>query len=118
MACQPLESVEHVILMYKRHLAVDLSEFRLPVGTEVLITETLYYLEVPVEAGDHQQLLEGLRALRQGIELAVMDPRRDDEVARPLWCRLDQHRRLDLYESLPVEIAPRLLRHPVAQHDI
>ena len=36
------------------HLAVDLGKFRLTIGTQVLITEALHHLEVPVDTGDHQ----------------------------------------------------------------
>ena len=45
-----LEGLEHVLLLHEAHLAVDLGEFRLAVGPEVLVTEAPYYLEIPVIA--------------------------------------------------------------------
>ena len=64
------EEVDDVILLHKRHFAVNLCEFRLAVGTQVFVTEAFGYLEVTVETGNHQQLFQCLRALRQGIELS------------------------------------------------
>ena len=63
------EGLDDVFLSDERHLAVDLSELRLTVGTQVLVAETLRNLEITVETADHQQLLQCLRALRQCIEL-------------------------------------------------
>ena len=42
----------------------------LAVGAQVLVAETARDLVVAVHAGHHQQLLEQLRRLRQGVELA------------------------------------------------
>ena len=64
------EEVDDVILLHKRHFAVNLCEFRLAVSTQVFVTEAFGYLEVTVETGNHQQLFQSLRALRQGIELS------------------------------------------------
>ena len=64
------KQVDDVVLFYERHFAVYLSKFRLTVGTKVLVTETLGNLEVTVKTGYHQQLLQGLRALRQGVKLS------------------------------------------------
>ncbi len=64
-----LEELQYILLINKRHLAVDLSELRLTVSTQVLITETLCNLEVTVETRYHQQLLKCLWRLRQCIEL-------------------------------------------------
>ena len=36
------------------HLAVDLGELRLTIGTQILISEALHHLEVPVDTGNHQ----------------------------------------------------------------
>ena len=60
MAGQVLEDLEHVFLLYERHLAVYLRELRLTVGTQVFIAEALGYLEVTVETADHEQLLQRL----------------------------------------------------------
>ena len=52
------------------HLDVDLRELGLPVEAERLVAEALHDLEVLVEARDHVELLEELRALGQRVELA------------------------------------------------
>ncbi len=49
---------------------VNLGELGLAVGAQVLVAEALDDLVVAVVAGHHQQLLEELRRLRQGEELA------------------------------------------------
>ena len=80
------------------HLAVDLCKLGLTVCTKVLVAEALHNLEVTVETGYHQQLLEELRALRQSIELAGIHARGNNEVACALGCRSNEHRGLDLDE--------------------
>ena len=40
-----LECIENILLLYERHLAVDLSELRLTVSAEVLVTEAAYDLK-------------------------------------------------------------------------
>ena len=70
MAHQPLKHNENVFLLHKRHFAVDLGKFGLAVGAEVFVAEALHNLEIPVEPRHHQQLLEGLGRLRQGVKLA------------------------------------------------
>jgi hypothetical protein len=52
-------------------------------AARVLVAETGRDLEILVEARDHQKLLELLRRLRQRVELARMQPRGHEEVARP-----------------------------------
>ena len=82
--CHTFEQRDYILLLYKTHLAVNLSEFGLTVGTQVLVAETLHYLEVTVEARYHKQLLEELRALRKSIELTGIHAGRNDEVTRTL----------------------------------
>ncbi len=81
-------------------LQIDLGELRLAVGAQVFIAEAARNLEVAVEAADHQQLLEDLRRLRQGVELARMNAARDQVIARSLGSRARHVRRLDLVEAL------------------
>ena len=95
----------HVVGVGEAHLRVELHELELAVGAEVLVAQAAGDLVVAVEAADHQQLLEQLRALRQRVELARRQARRHDEVARALGRRRDEHRRLDLGEALRVERA-------------
>ena len=63
------EDLQHVLLLDERHLAVDLRELGLTVGAQVLVAEAAHDLEIFVVAGHHQQLLERLRRLGQGVEL-------------------------------------------------
>ena len=97
-----LEELEHILLFHKRHLTVNLCELRLTVCTQVFITEALGNLEITVEATDHQQLLQSLRRLRQGIELSGIHARRHYEVACSFWSRSNQNRRLNLDEVLAI----------------
>ena len=57
----------HVVLLDEAHLDVELGELRLAVGAEVLVAVAAGDLVVPLHAGHHEQLLEQLRALRQGV---------------------------------------------------
>ncbi len=60
-------------------------------------------LEVALEAGHHQQLLELLRRLRQRVEVAGVHAARHQVVARALRRRVGEDRRLDLDERRSVE---------------
>ena len=106
------------LLAEERGLDVDLRELGLPVGAQVLVAEALDDLVVAVEARDHQHLLEQLRALRQRVELAVVDARGHEELARALGRGLVEHRRLDVDEAVAVEEAARRLRRGVAQAQV
>ena len=64
------ECFYNIFLFYERHFAIDLSKFGLAVCPEVFVAETFYYLEVTVEARDHQQLLECLGTLWQSVKLS------------------------------------------------
>ena len=55
------ENIQHIFLFHKTHFTVDLCKFRLTVCTQVFVPEALYDLEITVEAGNHQQLLQRLR---------------------------------------------------------
>ena len=69
----PLADAEDVLLVDEGHLHVDLRELGLAVGAQVLVAQAARDLEVPVEAGDHEELLVELRRLRQRVELARVD---------------------------------------------
>ena len=94
-----LDEAHHVGLGHEAHLQVQLAELGLAVAAQVLVAEAARDLEVAVHAGDHEQLLELLRALRQGVDAARLEARGHDEVAGPFGRRLDKHRRLDLHEA-------------------
>ena len=113
-----LDRFEHVLLRDEAHLDVDLGVLRLPVAAQVLVAEGARQLVVAVVAGDHQQLLEHLRALRQCVELAGAQPRRDHEVAGALRRGADEVGGLDLDEAVVLQRAanrtgqPRAHQHP------
>ena len=113
-----LEDFEHVLLLDERHFAVDLRELGLAVGAQVLVAEAAHDLEILVVAGDHQQLLERLRRLGQGVELVGRHAARHDEVARSFGRRTHQAGGFDLEESLVGEEAADLLGHLVAQNHV
>ena len=101
--------LEDVFLRAKRHLDVELDELDEPVGALVLVAHTARDLHVVAEAGDHQDLLEHLRRLRQRVEMAGIEAAWHEIVARAFGRRFDHHRRLDLEESARIEeIAHRL----------
>ena len=58
------------VLCQEGGLDVELGEFGLAVGAQVLIAEAAHDLVVAIEARDHQQLFEDLRRLRQREEFA------------------------------------------------
>ena len=93
-----LDEGHHRGLVHEAHLEVELGELRLAVAAEILVAEAARDLEVAVDARDHEQLLELLRALREGVDGARLEPARDDEVPRPLRGALDQVGGLDLDE--------------------
>ena len=115
MACHVLKEVDYVVLVDKRHFAVDLCELWLTVGTKVFVAEALGYLEVAVESAHHEQLLQCLRALWQSVELTRVHARRHNEVARTLRCRTDKDRSLNLDEVLSIEEVAYEDSHAVAQ---
>ena len=97
------ESFDHGedgFLLRERHLEVDLRELRLAVGAQVLVAEAAGDLEIAVEAGDHQDLLEELRRLRQRVEIARVHAAGHQIVARAFGRGARQKRRLDLVEAL------------------
>ena len=113
-----LQHVHDVLLGDKGHLQVDLGEFRLAVGAQVLVAEAAGQLDIAVKAGQHQQLLIDLRGLRQSVELAVMDSGRNQIVARALWGGLDEHRGLDLQKVVLIEVVAGDLGNLVAQNHL
>jgi hypothetical protein len=87
------------------HLQIDLRELKLAVGAQVLVAEAAGDLEVAVEAGDHEDLLEDLRRLRQRVELARMHAAGDEKIARALGRGLGQDGRFDLEKALRLRLS-------------
>src|SRR6266508_1458521 len=105
-----LHQVEEELAVRKCHLDVELGDLLDPVRAQVFIPEAACDLVVAIEAGDHEQLLEDLRRLRQREEAARLQPARHDEVARALGGRLEEDRRFDIREAIS-------LHHPTDRRD-
>ena len=103
MTGQIFKNLEHIFLFYERHLTVDLCKLRLTVSTKILIAETLRNLEIAVETRNHQQLLQRLRTLGQGIELTGIHTTGDYEITGSLRSRTNQYRCLYLNKLLPIK---------------
>ncbi len=132
-AHQPLDRLDHVVLLHEGHLEVELGELGLAEPAQVLVPEAAGDLVVALVAGHHQQLLEQLRRLRQRVPRAQREARRHEEVARALRRGAGQDRRLDVQEVARVEVVadrpddrvaqdhrllhrlPAQVEHPVAQ---
>ena len=79
-----LDRGEHVVLGDEAHLEVELIKLaRAPVRPGILVAEAGRDLEITVEARDHDQLLEHLRRLREGVEFPRMHPAGYEIVALP-----------------------------------
>jgi hypothetical protein len=75
-----LTESEDVVLLDEAHLDVELGELRLPVSPEVLVPVAPGNLVVALHPSDHEQLLEQLGALREGVPRARGKSRGHDEV--------------------------------------
>ncbi len=115
---QALVEGEEILTVDEARLDVDLGELELAVGPQGLVPEAADDLEIAVAAGDHQGLLELLGRLGQGVEPAVADAARDEEIARPLRGRVGQDRRFDLEVAVPAQVVPGGERGLVAQADV
>ena len=103
-----LDGGEDIVLGDEAHFQIELVELaRRAVGAAILVAETGRDLEIAVEARHHDQLLELLRRLRQGIELAGIAARRHQKVARAFRRGRGQDRGLEFGEAL--------VDHPPAQ---
>ena len=110
-----LHRLHDLVLRQERRLDVELREFRLAIGAQVLVAETLHDLVVAVEPRDHQQLLEDLRRLRQREELAGVRARGHEVVARAFGRGFGQYRRFDIHEAGVIEISAHRASYLVAQ---
>ena len=61
-----------VFALNKAHFQVNLTEFCLPISAWVFVTQALADLDVAVETSHHQDLLEELWTLRQGVPHALV----------------------------------------------
>ena len=80
-----LQGGEDVFLSDEGHLEIELVELaRRAVSAGVFVAKTGCDLKIAVESGDHQQLLELLGRLRQGVKFSRMQAARHQIVARAL----------------------------------
>ena len=92
--------------------------FRLSVRPQVLIPEGPRDLVIALETGDHEELLEQLRRLRQRVELSGLQPARDQEVASSLRRAFGQYRRLDIHEAPFAQIVAHRAHHLMSEHQV
>src|SRR5512146_612119 len=97
---ETLDDFEHGVLLRVGHLEIDLGELGLAIGAKIFIAEAAHDLEISVETGDHQDLLENLRRLRQRVELAFVDPAGHEIIARAFWRGPCHKRRFNLVKAL------------------
>src|SRR5512136_2239972 len=90
---------QYVVALYKRHLKVELRKFGLAIAAQVFIAEAAGDLEIAIHTRYHEQLLELLRRLREGVELARVDARGTTVVEGTLRRGLEQDRGLDFDKS-------------------
>ena len=93
------DHLKNVFLSRKRHLEIELREFRLAVGAQIFVAEALDDLEVAVEATDHQNLFKDLRGLRQRVKLPVMHSAGHEIIARAFRRRAREHGRFHFEET-------------------
>src|SRR5208337_269185 len=100
------------------HFQIDLGEFGLAVGAQIFVAEAAHDLEILIEARDHQDLLEQLRRLRQGVEHSRLDAAGDEIVARAFGRGAGHERGFDFEEALRGEIVADGQRHFMPQFDV
>ena len=114
-----LDRGEHVVLGDETHFQVELIEFAgRAIGAGVLVTKARRDLEIAVETGDHDQLFELLRRLRQGVEFSGMQPRRHQIVTRAFRGRGGEDRRLEFEKALCLHLSPQQIDDRAALHDV
>ena len=93
---------ENIVLRDEAHFEIELIEFAgASIRTGILVAETRRNLEIAIKPRHHQQLLEHLRRLGEGVEFAGMNTARHQIVACALGAARGQDRRLELSEPLP-----------------
>ena len=75
----------------------------MPVRAQIFIPEAPYDLIIPVKPAYHEELLEKLRRLGQGIEQTFVDPAGDQVVPGSFRGTLCEERSLHLHETSLIE---------------
>src|SRR5439155_12728150 len=89
---QPLDQEINVVAFDERHLDVDLGELELAIGPLVLVAKATGELIIPLDAADHQDLVELLRGLRQGVKRSRIAAIRNQEFAGACGRGFEQNR--------------------------
>ncbi len=100
------------------HFKVDLGEFGLAIGAQIFVAEAADDLKIFIEARDHQNLLEQLRRLRQGVKHAGLDAAGDEIIAGAFGGGAGHERGFDFEEALGCEVVADGERDFVTQFDI
>ncbi len=90
----------------KRRLQIQLGKLRLPVRSQVFITETPGYLEIAVSTAHHKELLKELGGLWQGIEFTLMYPAWHEIIPGSLRGALGKKRGFYLNKIQLVKVLP------------
>jgi len=100
------------------NLDVDLGELHLAIGAEIFVAEAAGDLEIFFDAGDHEDLLELLGRLGERVKLAGVNAGRHEVFAGTFGCALEERGRLDLVETLGVEVIAHGLGGAMAHLEI
>jgi hypothetical protein len=115
---QPLDQRHDIVPVHKAHFHIELRKLRLAVAALIFIAETARNLKIAVITGDHNQLLELLRALRQRIKPAGMDAAGHQIISRSLRRSFEQNRGFNFHKTLVVEKIADVTHHVVTQDNI
>ena len=114
-----LDGVEHIFLSNKAHLEIELVELaRRAIRAGGFIAETRRDLEVTVKPGNHEQLLELLGSLGQGVEFARVVTGRHQKVPRAFRAGGGENRGLELGKARLDHTAAEAGNDPCAEHDV
>ena len=114
-----LHGGKDIRLLDKAHLDIKLVKVgRAAVGARVFVAKTRRDLEIAIEPRHHDQLLELLRGLRQGVELARMQARGHQKVARAFGAGGRDDRGLELGKALIPHALAHAAHHVRAQHHV
>ena len=92
----------------KTQLDVQLRELGLAISTQVFIAKATSDLKILIEPGNHAELFEELRRLRQRKELSWLHSSGHDVVARALGRRLDENWCFNLRETTTAHVSAYL----------
>ena len=105
---------DDVLAVDEGHFDIELGEFGLAVGAEVLIAEAAGDLHVAFQAADHEDLLEELRATAAGRRSCRVEARGDEEFAGAFGGGLVEDGGFDFEEAVLVAVVAHDLGDLVA----